>query len=103
MTSTVVASHDGDMADHDPARPRRRRFSPEYKLAILAEYDRLTEPGDKGALLRREGPVQLPHRCVASSPGGRGAGRPGRAGPPPQAHPRAGRAGTRPSPEPAPG
>src|SRR4029453_6549414 len=55
MTTTVVASHDGDMADHDPGRPRRRRFSPEYKLAILAEYDRLTEPGDKGALLRREG------------------------------------------------
>jgi transposase len=55
MTTTVVALHDGDMADHDPARPRRRRFSPEYKLAILAEYDRLTEPGDKGALLRREG------------------------------------------------
>jgi transposase len=55
MTATVVASHDGDMADHDTARPRRRRFSPEYKLAILAEYDRLTEPGDKGALLRREG------------------------------------------------
>src|SRR5215212_4779730 len=55
MIATVVASHDGDMADHDPARPRRRRFSPEYKLAILAEYDRLTEPGDKGALLRREG------------------------------------------------
>jgi transposase len=55
MTSTVVASHDGDMADHDPDRPRRRRFSPEYKLAILAEYDQLTEPGDKGALLRREG------------------------------------------------
>jgi hypothetical protein len=24
MTTTVVASHDGDMADHDPARPRRR-------------------------------------------------------------------------------
>jgi transposase len=55
MTTTVVAPHDGDMADHDPGRPRRRRFSPEYKLAILAEYDRLTEPGDKGALLRREG------------------------------------------------
>jgi transposase len=55
MTATVVASHDGEMVDHDPARPRRRRFSPEYKLAILAEYDRLTEPGDKGALLRREG------------------------------------------------
>jgi transposase len=55
LTTTVVASHDGDMTDHDHARPRRRRFSPEYKLAILAEYDRLTEPGDKGALLRREG------------------------------------------------
>ena len=34
---------------------RRRAFGPDYKLAILAEYDRLTEPGDKGALLRREG------------------------------------------------
>ena len=30
-------------------------FSAEYKLAILEEYDRLTEPGAKGALLRREG------------------------------------------------
>ena len=35
--------------------PVRRAFSADYKLAILAEYDRLTEPGDKGALLRREG------------------------------------------------
>ena len=33
----------------------RRIFSAEYKLAILAEYDRCTEPGEKGALLRREG------------------------------------------------
>ena len=30
-------------------------FTPEYKLAILAEYDQLTEPGARGALLRREG------------------------------------------------
>ena len=36
-------------------RPTRRRFTPEYKLAIVAEYDRLTEPGARGALLRREG------------------------------------------------
>src|SRR3954451_16550789 len=35
-------------------RPRRRTFAAEYKLKILAEYD-LAEPGDKGALLRREG------------------------------------------------
>ena len=33
----------------------RRAFSPEYKLAILAEYDRCSESGEKGAILRREG------------------------------------------------
>ena len=33
----------------------RRVFSTEYKLSILAEYDRCSESGDKGALLRREG------------------------------------------------
>jgi transposase-like protein len=43
-----------------PAGPRaqraqRRFFSGDYKLAILAEYDRCSEPGEKGALLRREG------------------------------------------------
>jgi transposase-like protein len=36
-------------------QPRRRSFTAEYKAAILAEYDGLTEPGAKGALLRREG------------------------------------------------
>lgn len=39
----------------DSARPKRRSFTPEYKLAIVAEYDMLTEPGARGALLRREG------------------------------------------------
>ncbi len=33
----------------------RRVFAPDYKLAVLAEYDRCSEPGEKGALLRREG------------------------------------------------
>lgn len=33
----------------------RRSFSPEYKLSILAEYDRASEAGEKGAILRREG------------------------------------------------
>jgi transposase len=33
----------------------RRSFSPEYKLAILAEYDGCSESGEKGAILRREG------------------------------------------------
>jgi transposase-like protein len=35
--------------------PVRRSFSPEYKLAILAEFDGCSESGEKGALLRREG------------------------------------------------
>ena len=35
--------------------PVRRSFAPEYKLAILAEYDRCSETGEKGAILRREG------------------------------------------------
>ena len=46
-----------------PAKPdpevepkaKRRTFSEEYKRRILAEVDACTEPGDVGALLRREG------------------------------------------------
>jgi transposase-like protein len=34
-------------------RPRRRSFTAEYKLQILAEYE-ATDPGQRGALLRRE-------------------------------------------------
>src|SRR5919107_3884905 len=36
-------------------QPKRRAFTAEYKLAMVAEYDAATEPGAKGALLRREG------------------------------------------------
>ena len=36
-------------------RPRRRRFTAEYKLRILRELDECTKPGEKGAVLRREG------------------------------------------------
>src|SRR2546423_14247296 len=36
-------------------RPRRRVFTAEYRLAMVEEYDRLSQPGAKGALLRREG------------------------------------------------
>jgi transposase-like protein len=48
---------DGVAPDGSPHRrsPVRRYFSPDYKLAVLAEYDRCSEPGEKGALLRREG------------------------------------------------
>jgi len=47
----AVSSSSGPRAD----QPRRRTFTPAYKLAILAEYDRATAPGERGALLRREG------------------------------------------------
>jgi transposase len=36
-------------------RAQRRRFTSEYKLAILREADGLSRPGEIGALLRREG------------------------------------------------
>lgn len=36
-------------------KPTRRRFSAEYKLRILEEAERCQQPGDLGALLRREG------------------------------------------------
>ncbi|MFI7202770.1 hypothetical protein ACIBQ7_37185 [Streptomyces massasporeus] len=47
MTST-------NPAGSDPApRPKRRTFSPEYKLRIVAEYDAAPK-NEKGAVLRRE-------------------------------------------------
>lgn len=36
-------------------QPKRRAFTAEYKLKTVEEYDAATEPGAKGALLRREG------------------------------------------------
>ena len=56
-TSTLRAlDHPGDVPDPEiPEKASRRRFSARYKLTILDEYDRLSEPGAKGALLRREG------------------------------------------------
>lgn len=38
-----------------PERPKRRRFSADYKLQVLEEAEKCTEPGQVGALLRREG------------------------------------------------
>ena len=56
LTSVSSRVHDGLVAD-DPRgdRPRRRSFTAEYKLAVLADYDRCSGDGDKGALLRRDG------------------------------------------------
>ena len=36
-------------------KARRRRFDAEYKLRIVREADACTQPGEIGALLRREG------------------------------------------------
>ena len=36
-------------------KPKRRRFTAEYKLRILREADRCKAPGEVGSLLRREG------------------------------------------------
>jgi len=56
--SVVHAGVMDDDTDHPdpevPERATRRRFAPEYKARILAEYERLAD-GEKGALLRREG------------------------------------------------
>ena len=37
------------------AKPKRRQFTAEYRLRILEEADRCTQPGEVGRLLRREG------------------------------------------------
>jgi transposase len=47
----VVSSSGGPRAN----QPRRRVFTPEYKLSMVAEYDRASAPGERGGLLRREG------------------------------------------------
>jgi transposase-like protein len=47
----VVATGEGPRA----GRPRRRAFTAEYKMRIVAEYEQLDDPGARGALLRREG------------------------------------------------
>lgn len=39
----------------DPApKPKRRTFSPEYKLRIVTEYDAAAPGHERGAILRRE-------------------------------------------------
>ena len=58
--NTVQAKLNGQTKPEvvDPAvvpKPTRRRFSAEYKLRVLREADACREPGQIGALLRREG------------------------------------------------
>src|ERR1700729_991659 len=58
-----------------PEKARRRTFTAQYKLDVVAEYD-AAPAGEKGAVLRREG---LYSSHVVEWRRGRGAG--GRAGP----------------------
>ena len=56
----MFQSHNNHPVHQDPdpevvSRAKRRQYSESYKKQILEEYDACTEPGGKGALLRREG------------------------------------------------
>ena len=53
MTTADVGSDDGVMSPRAD-QPKRRRFTAEFKAAILAEYD-AADRGERGAILRREG------------------------------------------------
>ncbi len=51
IQDTLIHAHDPEVMP----KAERRKFSAEYKRRILEESDRCTEPGQIGALLRREG------------------------------------------------
>ena len=54
--STTLANDQADRPDPEvPEKAQRRRFSIAYKLRILGEADHCSQPGEIGALLRREG------------------------------------------------
>ncbi len=53
--STAQHSRPGVPPTEVPLRPKRRRYSMAYKRRILQEVESCTEPGQIGALLRREG------------------------------------------------
>jgi len=55
MTTAALLGHAQNGQVREGDRPRRRTFTAQYKLGILEEYEGLTDPGAKGALLRREG------------------------------------------------
>jgi transposase len=57
MTATALAehAHDEGVGDDQLGKPKRRKYSAAYKLSVLKQYEALTDPGEKGAFLRREG------------------------------------------------
>lgn len=55
MSIPLVVSERSLHAAGMPEKAQRRRFSAAYKQKILQEAARCTQPGEMGALLRREG------------------------------------------------
>jgi transposase-like protein len=56
--ASARAGQDGAVASGEGPRagqPKRRTFTAEYKMRIVAEYEQAGDPGARGALLRREG------------------------------------------------
>jgi transposase len=54
--ATGVSADAGRTPDPEVlAKPKRRRFTAEYRLKILRQADACKAPGELGALLRREG------------------------------------------------
>ena len=53
--SSPVALDDRQRGVEVMAKATRRRFTAEYKHRVLREADACREPGEIGALLRREG------------------------------------------------
>src|SRR3989337_1577905 len=54
-SESVVVLGDRSREGEVVAKATRRKYSAEYKLAVLREADGCTKPGEIGALLRREG------------------------------------------------
>lgn len=56
LSETDQIGHAVEVPDPEvPQVAKRRRYTSEYKLRIIAEAEACTEPGQVGALLRREG------------------------------------------------
>lgn len=55
VKDSVVVEVSNSAGPEISEKPRRRRFTAEYKLGIVAEADACSDPGEVGALLRREG------------------------------------------------